>query len=126
MDTEIDCRSFDELDKFQTAFGKLYNSKDTFAARKIMRGRWASMAIGAGIARHRAGAAMDQERQAYESQLDQSQRQIESLQGQGQTQQKPRQEDLTKKLEKYGDLRQKGLLTEEEFQKLKADILSQM
>jgi len=133
MDKEIDCRSFDELDKFQTAFGKLYNSKDTFTARKIMRGRWASMAIGAGIARHRAGAAADQERQAYESQLDQSQRQIEaqqrqieSLQGQGQTQQKPRQEDLTKKLEKYGDLRQKGLLTEEEFQKLKMDLLSQM
>jgi len=133
MDKEIDCRSFDELDKFRTAFGKLYNSKDTIVARKIMRGRWASMAIGAGIARHRAGAAADQERQGYESQLDQSQRQIEaqqrqieSLQGQGQTQQKPRQEDLTKKLEKYADLRQKGLLTEEEFQKLKADILSQM
>jgi multidrug resistance efflux pump len=96
-----------------------------------MRGRWASMAIGAGIARHRASAGMDQERQAYESQLDQSQRQIEAQQRQlealqGQTQQKPRQEDPTKKLEKYADLRQKGLLTEEEFQKLKADILSQM
>jgi hypothetical protein len=47
------------------------------------------------------------------------QRQIEA-------QQKPQQEDLDKKLEKYADLRQKGLLTEEEFQKLKADILSQM
>jgi hypothetical protein len=35
-------------------------------------------------------------------------------------------EDPTKKLEKYADLRKKGLLTEEEFQKLKADILSQM
>jgi hypothetical protein len=41
-------------------------------------------------------------------------------------QQKPQQEDLDKKLEKYADLRQKGLLTEEEFQKLKADLLSQM
>src|SRR5215468_9840037 len=98
-----------------------------------MSGRCASMAIGAGLARHRASAGMDQERQAYDSQLDQAQRQIEaqqrqieSLQRQGQTQQKPRQEDLTKKLEKYADLRQKGLLTEEEFQKLKADILSQM
>jgi hypothetical protein len=47
------------------------------------------------------------------------QRQIEA-------QQKPQQEDLDKKLEKYADLRQKGLLTEEEFQKLKADLLSQM
>jgi hypothetical protein len=43
----------------------------------------------------------------------------------GQTQQKRQQEDPTKKLEKYADLRQKGLLTEEEFQKLKADLLSQ-
>jgi len=59
-------------------------------------------------------------------QIEAQQRQIESLQGQGQTQQKPRQEDLTKKLEKYADLRQKGLLTEEEFQKRKEDILSQM
>jgi hypothetical protein len=32
------------------------------------------------------------------------------------------QEDLGKKLEKYADLRQRGLLTEEEFQKLKADL----
>ena len=39
-------------------------------------------AVGAGVARHRAGAEMDQERQAYESQLDQSQRQIEAQQRQ--------------------------------------------
>ena len=41
-------------------------------------------------------------------------------------QQKPQQEDLGKKLEKYAQLRQKGLLTEEEFQKLKTGLLSQM
>jgi multidrug resistance efflux pump len=74
---------------------------------------------------------MDQERQGYESQLDQSQRQIEAQQRQIEAlqQQKyhePQQEDPTKKLQKYADLRQKGLLTEEEFQKLKADLLSQM
>jgi len=89
------------------------------------------MAIGAGIARHRASAGMDQERQAYESQQDQAQRQIEAQQRQiealqQQKYQQPQQEDLTKKLQKYADLRQKGLLTEEEFQKLKADLLSQM
>ena len=89
------------------------------------------MAIGAGIARNRANAGMEQERQAYESQQDQAQRQIEAQQRQiealqGQTQQKPQHEDPTKKLEKYADLRKKGLLTEEEFQKLKADLLSQM
>ena len=96
-----------------------------------MRGRWASLALGAAVARSRAGGEMDQERQAYESQLDQSQRQIEAQQRQiealqGQTQHKPQHEDPTKKLEKYADLRKKGLLTEEEFQKLKADILSHM
>ena len=96
-----------------------------------MRGRWASMAIGAGIARHRASAGMEQERQAYESQQDQAQRQIEAQQQQIEAQQQqkyqqPQKEDLTKKLQKYADLRQKGLLTEEEFQKLKADLLSQM
>jgi len=57
-------------------------------------------------------------------QIETQQRQLEALQGL--TQQKPRHEDPTKKLEKYADFRQKGLLTEEEIQKLKADILSQM
>ena len=98
---------------------------------KIMRGRWAMAAMGAGIARHRAGAEMDQERQAYESQLSQSQRQIEAQQRQieGLQQQKyqqPQHEDITQKLQKYSDLKQKGLLTEEEFQKLKMDLLSKM
>jgi hypothetical protein len=65
-----------------------------------MRGRWASMTIGAGKARHRAGAAMDQERQGYESQLDQSQRQIEAQQRQiealqQQKYQQPQHEDPT-------------------------------
>ena len=96
-----------------------------------MRGRWASAAIGAGVAKRRAGEAMKQQSQANEAQQKQAQGQIEAQQRQlealqGQTQQKPQHEDPTKKLEKYADLRQKGLLTEEEFQKLKADLLSQM
>ena len=52
------------------------------------------------------------------------QRQIEALEQQKYLQ--PQQEDPTKKLEKYADLRQKGLVTEEEFQKLKRGLLSQM
>jgi len=47
---------------------------------KIVRGRWASLALGAAVARSRAGGEMDQERQAYESQLSQSQRQTEAQQ----------------------------------------------
>jgi membrane protease subunit (stomatin/prohibitin family) len=38
----------------------------------------------------------------------------------------PQQEDITQKLKKYGDLKQQGLITDEEFQKLKADLLSKM
>ena len=99
-----------------------------------MRGRWASAALGAGIARRRAGAEMDQQAQAYEAQQQQAQRQIEAQQRQiealQQQKQQPQpqrqQEDITQKLQKYADLHQKGLLSDEEFQKLKADLLSKI
>jgi membrane protease subunit (stomatin/prohibitin family) len=99
---------------------------------KIMRGRWASAALGAGIARRRMGNEMNEQSQAYEAQQQQKQqqieaqqRQIEALQQQKQHPQ-PQQEDLTQKLKKYGDLKEQGILTEEEFQKLKADLLSKI
>ena len=103
-----------------------------------MRGRWASAAIGAGVARRRAGAAMDQQAQANDAQQQQAQRQIEAqqrqiealqqqnLQPQSQSQPQSPQEDITQKLQKYADLHQKGILSDEEFQKLKADLLSKM
>jgi len=78
---------------------------------------------------------MDQQAQAYEyqqqqaqQQIEAQQRQIEALQRQ-QTQHHPQpqqHEDLTEKLKKYADLKQQGILTEEEFQKLKADLLSKL
>lgn len=97
-----------------------------------MRGRWASAALGAGIARRRAGAEMDQQAQAYEAQQQQAQRQLEAQQRQIESlqQQKqntpPQQEDPTQKLKKYADLKQQGIITEEEYQKLKADLLSKL
>jgi Tfp pilus assembly protein FimV len=99
-----------------------------------MRGRWASAAIGAGVARRRAGAEMDQQAQAFNAQQDQAQRQIEAQQKQIEAlqQQKqqapaqPQQEDPAQKLKKYADLKQQGIITEEEYQKLKADLLSKM
>jgi multidrug resistance efflux pump len=101
-----------------------------------MRGRWASAALGAGVARRRMGYEMDQQSQAHEAQMQQAQqqieaqqRQIESLQQQKQSpqpQQQQQGEDLAQKLKKYGDLKQQGLITEEEFQKLKADLLSKI
>ena len=97
-----------------------------------MRGRWASAAIGAGVARRRAGMEMDQQAKANEAQQKQAQqqieaqqRQIESMQQQKQ-QPQPQQEDLTQKLKKYADLKQQGIITEEEFQKLKTDLLSKI
>jgi multidrug resistance efflux pump len=101
-----------------------------------MRGRWASAAIGAGIARRRMGAEMDQQAQAHDAemrraqeQIEAQQRQLEALQKQQQVQ--PQQvrsqhDDITEKLKKYGDLKQQGLISEEEFQKLKADLLSKI
>ena len=101
-----------------------------------MRGRWASAALGAGIARRRAQNEMDEQAQAFDYQQQQAQqqmeaqkRQIEALQQQLQQQKQhpqPQQDDLTQKLKKYGDLKQQGIITEEEFQKLKADLLSKM
>jgi hypothetical protein len=97
-----------------------------------MRGRWASAALGAGIARRRASYEVEQQSQAHDAQMQQAQqqieaqqRQIESLQQQKQAPQQ-QQEDITQKLKKYGDLKKQGILTEEEFQKLKADLLSKM
>lgn len=79
---------------------------------------------------------MDQQAQAYESQMQQAQqqieaqqRQIEALQQQQKQQPQPQprqQEDPTQKLIKYADLKQQGIITEEEFQKLKADLLSKI
>ena len=102
-----------------------------------MRGRWASAAIGAGIARRRAGAEMDQQAQAHEAEMqraqqliDAQQRQLEALKQQKQQPQpqpqQQQQEDPTQKLKKYADLKQQGVITEEEFKKLKADLLSKM
>ena len=101
-----------------------------------MRGRWASVAIGAGIARRRAGAEMDQQAQAHDAEMQRAQQQIDAQQKQlealkqqkqqPQSQPQQQQEDPTQKLIKYGDLKREGLITEQEFQKLKADLLSKM
>jgi putative oligomerization/nucleic acid binding protein len=108
----------------------------THTILKNMRGRWASAALGAGIARHRAGREMEQQQQAYDAQQQEAQRQIEAQQRQIEAlqqqkfqqpqQPQPQQEDIQAKLLKYADLHQKGVLTDEEFQRLKADLLSKI
>jgi Short C-terminal domain len=69
-----------------------------------MRGRWAAAAVGAHVARSRAGAAENQQAQANQAQ----------------------QQHPTQKLKKYADLKQQGIISEEEYQKLKADLLSKI
>ena len=87
----------------------------------VMRGRWASAAIGASIARNRAGAKMDEQAESYQREIDQ----LKAAQAQpSQAQQSSGQEDITQKLKKLTDLKQQGILTEEEFQKLKTDLLA--
>ncbi|MGI0002124.1 MAG: hypothetical protein ACRD42_03485 [Nitrososphaeraceae archaeon] len=97
-----------------------------------MRGRWASAALGAGLARRQAAYEMDQQAQAFNAQQEQAQKQIEAQQRQIEALQRqkqnapPQHEDLTEKLKKYADLKQQGILTEKEFQKLKMDLLSRI
>jgi Short C-terminal domain len=100
---------------------------------EIMRGRWASAAIGAGVARRRAGAEMEQQDAAHQKEMDQlkadQQRQIDELkqqQQQSKPQQSSGQEDVTQKLQKLADLKKQGILTDEEFQKLKMELLAKL
>jgi putative oligomerization/nucleic acid binding protein len=99
---------------------------------EIMRGRWASAAIGAGVARRRAGAEMEQQDAAHQQEIDQlkaeQQRQIDELKQQQQSkpQQPSGQEDITQKLQKLADLHKQGILSDEEFQKTKAELLAKL
>jgi Short C-terminal domain len=98
---------------------------------EIMRGRWASAAIGAGVARRRAGAEMEQQDAAHQREMDQlkadQQRQMDELkQQQSKPQQSSGQEDVTQKLQKLADLKKQGILSDEEFQKLKMELLAKM
>lgn len=99
---------------------------------EIMRGRWASAAIGAGVARRRAGAEMEQQDAAHQQEINQlkadQQRQIDELKQQQQPkpQQPSGQEDVTQKLQKLADLHKQGILSDEEFQKTKAELLAKL
>ena len=96
-----------------------------------MRGRWASAAIGAGVARNRAGREMEQQEAAHQREMEQlkaeQQREIERLKGnESKPQQTSNQEDITQKLQKLADLKKQGILTDEEFQKMKMELLAKI
>lgn len=100
-----------------------------------MRGRWASAAIGAGIARNRAqGEAQQQinaanqssqmEMERMKAQHQQEMDQLRASQAQARPQQSA--EDPMAKLKKLADLKQQGILSEEEFQKMKAALIAKL
>ena len=93
-----------------------------------MRGRWASAAIGAGISRNRAGREMEAQEAAHQREMDQMRQQYEqqAQQAQSRPQQSSGQEDVTQKLQKLADLKKQGILSEEEFQKMKMDLLAKL
>ena len=97
---------------------------------EIMRGRWASAAIGAGVARRQAGAQMEQQDAAHQREMDQlraeQQREMERLKQDQSKPQQTGQEDVTQKLQKLADLKKQGILSDEEFQKLKMELLAKL
>ena len=96
------------------------------ASHECMRGRIASFAMGAAIARRRTAWAMEENAQQAQRENEQlKEAQAQSTQH-GQHPQSSVHDDLTEKLQKYADLYQKGVLTDVEFQKLKADLLAKL
>lgn len=96
-----------------------------------MRGRWAAAAVGASVAKNKAQAAGAQQQAANQKEMDQlkaeQQKQIDELkQQQTKPQESSGQEDITQKLQKLANLKQQGLISEEEYQKSKADLLAKL
>jgi primosomal protein N' len=103
----------------------------SFNVHCIMRGRIAAAAVGAKVAKNKAQAAGAQQEAANQQQIDQlkaeQQKQIDELkQEQSKPQQSSGQEDITQKLQKLANLKQQGLISEEEYQKSKADLLAKL
>ena len=107
-----------------------------------MRGRWAAFAVGRAAANSRNNAAlqqqqnqadmaMQQQQQLAQQQAQAQQQEIDRLRAQQAQQSQNVQSssspvDVTEKIQKLGDLHQKGLLTDEEFSKMKMQLLSQL
>lgn len=79
-----------------------------------MRGRIAAFAIGSHMATKRTEAAMSQQQAQAQPQ------QAEAQQAQ------PQQEDITQKLQKLAELHKQGILSDEEFQKMKTDLIAKL
>jgi primosomal protein N' len=97
----------------------------------IMRGRIAAAAVGSHVAKKKAQAAGAQKEAANQKEIDdlkaEQQKQLDELkQQESKPQQSSGQEDITQKLQKLANLKQQGLISEEEYQKSKADLLAKL
>lgn len=90
-----------------------------------MRGRIASFAIGSAVATRRTEARMSSQAEAQQAQAQAQAAQAQLAQAQ-QAPQAPPQEDITQKLQKLADLHKQGILSDEEFQKMKADLIAKL
>jgi len=77
----------------------------------------------AGSSARRQMEGMQKQAQAQQAQAQQAQAQAQAQAQQAQASAKA---DPMQEIAKLGDLRAKGLLTEEEFQKMKANVLAKM
>jgi len=91
-----------------------------------MRGRIASFAIGSAIATRRTEARMSAEAQAQAAQAQLAQAQQAQPQQAQPQQAQPQQEDVTQKLLKLADLHKQGILSDEEFQKMKTALIAKL
>ena len=92
-----------------------------------MRGRWAAAAVGASVAKNKAQSAAAQQQAANQKERPNKK---QSNNNRNLTQQHNKlntgQEDITQKLQKLANLKQQGLISEEEYQKSKADLLAKL
>jgi membrane protease subunit (stomatin/prohibitin family) len=80
----------------------------------------------AGSSARRQMEGMQKQAQAQQTQAQAQQTQAQAQQAQAQQTQASAKTDPMQEIAKLGDLKAKGLLTEEEFQKMKANVLSKM
>ena len=85
----------------------------------------------AGRSARRQMEGMQQQAQAQQAQAQAQQAQAQAAQAQAQAQQAQQAQaqaktDPMQEIAKLGDLKAKGLITEEEFQKMKASVLAKM
>jgi hypothetical protein len=90
-----------------------------------MRGRIAAFAVGSAVGSRRAQAAVKGQQEAQQQGYQQAQQEQQAQQAPQKAAQ-PQQEDITQKLQKLADLHKQGVLTDEEFQKMKVHLIAKL